>query len=161
MTVLPFRATVAPAGLLRCGTALTAATAARDFSRTTGGPRATKVNGHVIRPTLPTLLVAALFLSSCGVPASQYCYVASSATINAVDVGMSAAGDLYKQGKVSEAAKVKLVSAHDVYRPIAKSVVDGCRVLGASEQGKADEAIARMQAAGAHVIELLVATGAK
>ena len=74
---------------------------------------------------------------------------------------MSAAGDLYKQGKVNESAKVKLVSAHDVYRPIAKSVVDGCRVLGASEQGKADEAIARIQAAGAHVIELLVATGAK
>jgi hypothetical protein len=40
-------------------------------------------------------------------------------------------------------------------------VVDGCRALGDGEQGKADEAIARMQAAGAHVIELLVAVGAK
>jgi hypothetical protein len=124
-----------------------------------GGPVATHRRG-VIAPIVVLLTVASLF-SACGVPASTYCYVASSATVKAVDIGMGVAGDLYKQGKVSEAAKVKLVAAHDVYRPVAKTVVDGCRALGDNEQGKADEAIAKMQAAGAHVIELLVAVGAK
>jgi hypothetical protein len=125
-----------------------------------GGPVVTNRRG-VLAPIVAILAVASLFLSACGVPASQYCYVATSATVKAVDTGMNVAGDLYKQGKVNEDTKVKLVAAHDVYRPIAKAAVDGCRALGASDQGKADEVIAKIQAAGGHVIELLVAVGVK
>jgi hypothetical protein len=124
-----------------------------------GGPVVTHRRG-VLAPIVVLLTVASLF-SACGVPASQYCYVATAATVKAVDTGMSVAGDLYKQGKVNEDTKVKLVAAHDVYRPIAKAAVDGCRALGASDQGKADEVIAKIQAAGGHVIELLVAVGVK
>ncbi len=107
------------------------------------------------------LAVLVLALAGCGVPASQYCYTAASATIHAVDIGMGVAGDLYRQGKLKPEVKDKLVAAHDVYRPTAKAVVDGCRVLKAHEQKDADELIKRLQASGDHVIEALIAAGVK
>lgn len=114
-------------------------------------------------PPLPIFLALLLVFVSwgCGVPASQYCYTAASATIHAVDIGMNVAGDLYREGKINETVKAKLVAAHDVYRPVAKGVVDGCRVLKTSEDKQADEMIKRIQMAGAHVIEALTAAGVK
>ena len=119
--------------------------------------------GVLLSRAVPVLLLAlaVLLLPGCGVPASQYCYTAASATIHAVDVGMGVSGDLYREGRIDEATKTKLVAAHDVYRPIAKGVVDGCRALKAGEQEDADEMIKRIQLAGAHVIEALTAAGAK
>ncbi len=115
------------------------------------------------RRTLPTLAVfSVLLLVGCsGVPASTYCYTAASATVHAVDTGMKVAGDLYREERIGDPVKAKLVAAHDVYRPVASGIVDGCRVLKASEQAKADEMILRIQAAGAHVIEALTAAGVK
>lgn len=126
-----------------------------------GGPVLTHRRGAALAPVVVIVAVASLFLSGCGVPASTYCYVASSATVHAVDTGMSVAGDLYKQGKVSEAAKVKLVAAHDIYRPAAKAVVDGCQAIARDDKAGADVLIGKMQAAGQHVVELLVAVGVK
>ncbi len=115
------------------------------------------------RRTLPTLAVfSVLLLVGCsGVPASTYCYTAASATVHAVDTGMKVAGDLYREERIGDPVKAKLVAAHDVYRPVASGVVEGCRALKAGEQKQADEMIKRIQLAGAHVIEALTAAGVK
>lgn len=111
---------------------------------------------------LLTLSMAActLALSGCaGVSASTYCYTATAATVRAVDVGMGVAGDLYTAGKLSEPTKVKLIAAHDVYRPAAKAAVDGCKAVSDNDQATADKLIADIQNASVHVIEALVAAG--
>lgn len=109
--------------------------------------------------SLAPLLALVLILTACGVPASTYCYTATAATVKAIDVGMSVAGDLYAAGHLSEAAKGKLIAAHDVYRPVAKVAVDGCRAVGDGDQATADKLIADIQNASVHVIEALVAAG--
>lgn len=106
------------------------------------------------------LVLSLVVLSGCaGVSASTYCYTATAATVKAVDVGMGVAGDLYAAGKLSEPTKVKLIAAHDVYRPAAKAAVDGCRAVSDNDQATADKLIADIQNASTHVIEALVAAG--
>ena len=65
------------------------------------------------------LLLAA---SGCsGVPATQYCYQVTGATVKVIDTGMTVAGDLYRAGHLNEATKAKLIAAHNVYRPAART----------------------------------------
>ena len=124
MTVLPFRATVAPAGLLRCGTALTAATAARDFSRATGGPRANKVTGHVIRPILPTLLVAAFFLcTAASCPPQRVAFNTVDSASTAVLVASATFNACYQTGPCTEAQRVKVKAAYEKYQLAAEAAV--------------------------------------
>lgn len=126
------------------------------------GPSDSGPRPSVALPAAVLAILAACALipaAGCGVSPATYCYTAASATVHAVDTGMSVAGDLYRQGKLSESAKGRLVAAHDVYRPAAKAVVDGCRVV--ANQDDADAQIRAMEAAGAHVIEALTAAGVK
>ena len=113
------------------------------------------VRGHRSAATLAVLSLVVMSLGC--ITAQQYCYVATAGTVRAVDLGMSVAGDLYREGKVTEAQKVKLVAAHDVYRPIAKAAVDGCQAV--NKQGEADVQIDLIRKAADHVIEALVVSG--
>lgn len=107
------------------------------------------------------ITLAALALTGCGVSARTYCYTATAATVTAVDTGMSVAGDLYRAGKLTESQKATLIASHTVYRPIAKAAVDACRAISREAVEDADKQIKAIQAAGAHVIEALVAAGVK
>lgn len=111
-----------------------------------------------MRARLAVLFVAALALAGCtGVPAPTYCYQVSAGIVHTVDVGMTVAGDLYADGKLSEAQKGKLVAAHDVYRPAAQAVVAGCKAV--DSQGDADKLVANLKVASDKVIEALVRAG--
>ena len=115
------------------------------------------------RQTLPTIVVilAMVSVACSGVPPSRVAYNSISDATVGIQSAVGVFSDLYKQGKVSEAAKVKLVAAHDIYRPAAKAVVDGCQAIAVDDKAGADVLIAKMQDAGQHVVELLVAVGVK
>ena len=107
-----------------------------------------------------TLLVAAallLTIGCSGVPAPTVCYQVTAATVHGVDKGMTVAGELYKAGHLSEAAKEKLVAAHDVYRPAAQAAVAGCKAV--QSQGDVDKIVAQLRTAADKVTEALVAAG--
>ena len=106
---------------------------------------------------VPALLLVLLAVGCSGVPAPTYCYTATAGTVRAVDTGMQVAGDLYKAGELTEAQKVQIIKVHDVYRPLAKAAVDGCKVV--QNQGDADAQIDSIRKAADHVIEALVAAG--
>jgi hypothetical protein len=99
-----------------------------------------------------------LLLAGCtGVKPAVYCYQVTGATVHAVDTGMTVAGDLYREGKLSETQKGKLVAAHNVYRPAAQAAVAGCKAV--SSQGDADALIRNLKTAADKLIETLVAAG--
>lgn len=110
-----------------------------------------------------TALILALVaaLTGCGtaqaVKAETYCFKAADATIRGVDVGMTVVGDLYKAGKIPEETAEKIATVHDVYRPVAKTVVTGCKVVGT--KGDADALLARLQEAADRIVGVLVAVG--
>ena len=108
-----------------------------------------------------SLLVAAalsLTIGACsGVPAPTVCYQVTAATVHGVDKGMTVAGELYKAGHLSEAAKEKLIAAHDVYRPAAQAAVAGCKAV--QSQGDVDKIVAQLRTAADKVTEALVAAG--
>lgn len=107
------------------------------------------------RACLPLCL---LFAVGCtGVPAPTYCYQVSAGIVHTVDTGMTVAGDLYRDGKISEAQKDKLVAAHNVYRPAAQTVVAGCKAVGS--QDDADKLVANLKIASDKLLETLVAAG--
>ena len=104
------------------------------------------------------LLVALLALTGCtGVKPSVYCYQISAATVHGVDTGMKVAGDLYREGLISEKSKATLVAAHDVYRPAAQTAVAACKVV--SSQGDADVIVAQLQIAADRLYATLIAAG--
>lgn len=102
-------------------------------------------------------LLAFLIAGCQGVPPPTYCYNAVAGTVRAVDTGMNVAGDLYRGGKLTAEQKDRLIAAHDVYRPLAKAAVDGCKVV--ESQGDADKQIDAIRKAADHVIEALVSAG--
>lgn len=103
-------------------------------------------------------LFLAIAVAGCtGVPAPTYCYQVSAGIVHTVDVGMTVAGDLYADGKISEAQKAKLIAAHNVYRPAAQAVVAGCKAV--DSQGDADKLVANLKLASDKVIEALVKAG--
>ena len=118
-------------------------------------PRRASWGGRHLAVPLAVLL---LVLTGCGVKAPVYCYQVTAATVHAVDTGMSVAGDLYREGVLSEGAKAQLVAAHDVYRPAAQAAVAGCKVVGS--QGDADVIIKNLQTAADRLYTALVAAGA-
>jgi len=106
---------------------------------------------------LPAVLLALLLVGCSGVPAATYCYQVSAGIVHTVDTGMTVAGDLYADGRLSESQKGKLVAAHDVYRPAAQTVVAGCKAVGSQED--ADKLVAQLKIAADKLIETLVAAG--
>jgi len=111
--------------------------------------------GHRAYSVLPALF---LILTGCtGIPAPTVCYQITGATVHAVDTGMGVAGDLYRAGKITDAQKVKLVAAHDVYRPAAQAAVAGCKVV--QNQGDIDKVVDGLKTASDKLIEALVAAG--
>lgn len=113
--------------------------------------------GVPLSRALPALFLV-LALGACsGVTAPTYCYQVSAGIVHTVDTGMTVAGDLYREGKISEAQKGKLVAAHDVYRPAAQTVVAGCKAV--DSQGDADKLVAQLKIAADKLIETLVAAG--
>lgn len=109
---------------------------------------------------LAVALAAVLLLAGCaGVTPSQYCYRVSAATVHAVDLSMNVAGDLYRAGKITDAQKGKLVSAHDAYRPIADGVVTACEAVKTVADAEAQAK--KIQAEGDKVLSALVAAGAR
>lgn len=106
---------------------------------------------------LPALLLVAALAACSGVPAPTVCYQVTAATVHGVDKGMTVAGELYKAGHLSEAAKEKLIAAHDVYRPAAQAAVAGCKAV--QSQGDVDKIVAQLRTAADKVTEALVAAG--
>lgn len=109
---------------------------------------------------LPVFFVSLALLVAVGckgVPAQTVCYIGTAAVVHSVDTGMGVAGDLYRAGRVSEAAKAKLVAAHDVYRPSAQAIVAGCKAV--ETQGDAEKQIKLINEAADKVIEALVRAG--
>lgn len=112
-----------------------------------------------MRTRLALLLVAVFALVGCtGVEPPVYCYQIAAATVHGVDTGMKVAGDLYREGLISEKSKATLVAAHDVYRPAAQTAVAACKVVGS--QGDADKIVAQLQVAADRLYATLVAAGA-
>lgn len=111
------------------------------------------------RRLLPAALaVVVLSVVACsGIPAPTVCYQVTGATVHAVDTGMSVAGDLYRDGKLTDAQKAKLVAAHNVYRPAAQTAVAGCKVVSA--QGDIDKIVEQLHIASDKLLETLVAAG--
>lgn len=110
------------------------------------------------RHGLLSLVALVLLLVGCsGVPAPVACYQIVGATVHTVDVGMTVAGDLYRDGKLSESQKAKLVAAHNVYRPAAQTAVAGCKVVQA--QGDIDKVVSQLHVASDKLLETLVAAG--
>ena len=106
---------------------------------------------------LPVLFALLVTVGCSGIPAPTVCYQVTGATVHAVDTGMSVAGDLYRDGKLSEAQKGKLVAAHDVYRPAAQAAVAGCKAVQA--QGDIDRIVAELKIAADKILEALVSAG--
>ena len=109
---------------------------------------------------LPVFFVSLALLVAVGcsgIPAPTVCYQVTGATVHAVDTGMSVAGDLYRDGKLTDAQKGKLVAAHDVYRPAAQAAVAGCKVV--QNQGDIDRVISELKIAADKLLEALVAAG--
>jgi len=103
------------------------------------------------------LFLVAVLTGCSGIPAPTVCYQITGATVHAVDTGMSVAGDLYRNGKITDAQKAKLVAAHDVYRPTAQAAVAGCKVV--QNQGDIDKVVLGLKTASDKLIEALVAAG--
>ena len=103
------------------------------------------------------VLLALVVVGCTGVQPPVYCYQVAAATIHGVDTGMSVAGDLYREGVLSEGAKAQLVAAHNVYRPAAQSAVAACKVVGS--QGDADKILVQLQVAADRLYTALVAAG--
>jgi hypothetical protein len=106
---------------------------------------------------LPAFFVIVVLSACSGIPAPTVCYQVTGATVHAVDTGMSVAGDLYRDGKLNDAQKAKLVAAHDVYRPAAQSAVAGCKAV--QSQGDVDKLVAQLKIAADKLLEALVAAG--
>ncbi|MBP7678546.1 MAG: hypothetical protein KBB14_19735 [Thermoanaerobaculia bacterium] len=109
---------------------------------------------------LPVFFVSLALLVAVGcsgVPPETYCYQVSAGIVHTVDTGMTVAGDLYADGKLSDAQKVKLVAAHDVYRPAAQTIVAGCKAV--DSQGDADKLVENLKKAADKLLETLVAAG--
>jgi len=120
--------------------------------------RSPHFSGHGVLLSRAVLALCLLTLVGCtGVPAPTYCYQVSAGIVHTVDTGMTVAGDLYREGKISEAQKAKLVAAHNVYRPAAQTVVAGCKAV--DSQGDADKLVANLKTASDKLIETLVAAG--
>jgi len=103
------------------------------------------------------LLLALVGCKSTGVPPETYCYRVTGAVVTTIDSGMKVAGDLYRDGRLSETQKAKLVAAHNVYRPAAQAAVAGCKAVGS--QKDADEMVKRIKEAADKILETLVAAG--
>ena len=106
---------------------------------------------------LPAVLLPIALVGCSGVPAATYCYQVSAGIVHTVDTGMTVAGDLYRDGKLTDAQKGRLVAAHDVYRPAAQTVVAGCKAV--DSQDDADKLVAQLKIAADKLIETLVAAG--
>jgi hypothetical protein len=106
---------------------------------------------------LPVFFALLVAVGCSGVPPATYCYQVSAGIVHTVDTGMTVAGDLYADGKLSDAQKVKLVAAHDVYRPAAQTIVAGCKAV--DSQGDADKLVEQLKIAADKLIETLVAAG--
>ena len=119
-------------------------------------PRSTGRRASHLR-ALPVLFALLVAVGCSGVPPATYCYQVSAGIVHTVDTGMTVAGDLYAEGKLSESQKAKLVAAHDVYRPAAQTVVAGCKAVGS--QDDADKLVAQLKIAADKLIETLVAAG--
>lgn len=123
-------------------------------------PTRSRVPGRgrvLLSRALPVLLLLAAVGCKTGIPAETYCYQMTGTAVHVVDTGMSIAGDLYRQGKLTEAQKAKLVAAHDVYRPAAKTAVAACKAV--SSQADADKVFFQLQKAADALLETLVACG--
>lgn len=124
--------------------------------------RSPQVSGHgvllsrAVARSLSVLLLVAL-VGCTGVKPPVYCYQVAAATIHGVDTGMSVAGDLYREGMISDKSKASLVAAHNVYRPAAQAAVAACKVVGS--QGDADVILAQLQVAADRIYTSLVAAG--
>lgn len=117
--------------------------------------------GAVALAATALLLALVAALTGCGtaqaVKAETYCFKAADATVRAVDLGMEVTGDLYRHGKVPEETVEKIAKVHDVYRPVAKTAVTGCKAVGT--KGDADRVLAVLQEAADRILEVLVAVG--
>ena len=114
--------------------------------------------GGVLNLRAATGLFLVLALVGCsGIPAPTVCYQVTAGIVHGVDTGMNVAGDLYRAGKLTEDAKAKLVSAHDVYRPAAQAAVAGCKVV--QNQGDIDKVVSGLKTASDKLLEALVAAG--
>ena len=125
--------------------------------RVSSPARCLRSRGGVALRAASALLLVLLLAGCTGVKPAVYCYQVTGATVHAVDTGMTVAGDLYREGKLSETQKGKLVAAHNVYRPAAQAAVAGCKAV--SSQGDADALIRNLKTAADKLIETLVAAG--
>lgn len=108
-------------------------------------------------PAFSVSLALLIAVGCSGIPAPTVCYQVTGATVHAVDTGMSVAGDLYREGRLSESQKTKLVTAHDVYRPTAQAAVAGCKAV--QSQGDVDKIVDQLKVAADKILEALVAAG--
>lgn len=113
--------------------------------------------GVLLFRAVPALLLAIVVVGCSGVPAPTACYQITAGIVHSVDTGMNVAGDLYRAGKLDDAAKDKLVAAHNVYRPAAQAAVAGCKVV--QNQNDIDKVVANLKTASDKLLEALVAAG--
>jgi hypothetical protein len=105
------------------------------------------------------MALVSMVLGCKGVPARTYCYQVSDGIVRTVDLGMRVAGDLHRAGHLSDVVVDRLVSSHDVYRPVAVAVVSGCKALPYDDTEEAEALIAKLRAASAGLLDDLGRVG--
>ena len=70
------------------------------------------------------MAAVAIVATACGSNFSKNTYRALAIQANAYDAAMSAAGDLYKQGKIDDAEKVKIIGAATAYKSAYDKAID-------------------------------------
>lgn len=73
---------------------------------------------------LLAMVAALVFAAACGSNFSKNTYRALAIQGQAYDAAMSAAGDLYKKGKIDDAKKDKIISAARAYKDAYDNAVD-------------------------------------
>ena len=94
------------------------------------------------------LFVGALFVSvvvGCApaTPETQ-CFKGVSVAATSVDAAMNIAGDLYRQGKIDDATKAKIIAAYEKYQHAGATILWGCKLAKSDQEASAliQEAVA-------------------
>lgn len=100
------------------------------------------------------LLVLVAFLTACvSATPSVQCFKSVQGVAQTVDAAMNVAGDLYRQGKITDAQKAQILDVYGKYQKAAHLAIDGCQIV--QDQGSADRLAADVGVAAADVVKLI------
>lgn len=79
---------------------------------------------------LAALVFVLGLLNGCAsAPPSVQCFKTVQGIAQTVDTSMNVAGDLYRDGKITDAQKAQILDAYAKYQKAAHVAIDGCQVV--------------------------------